>query len=362
MGAALEYVATGLLETVSFLGGLLALATLLWFVLGLLLRLQRQRVTSNLLPNEIAEARSYRIAVIGEPAAGKSTLTTAILESLHSHRYSGNAFLRGDDAIQKYEENLSRIRECKPVAETSSDSLVIYDFLYQVPKTQFEVLFDGAFLGQSERNNIYEVQIGDYAGSYTRLAVERANRSDRPSLQNDSVISNLGTQHSASFESVLRTSHALIFVLDGALFQRNDNTELVRILTAYELLWNNLVRTMVHYGSLSGRRIVFAITKTDLNFRTRNKNSAGRVRPGTRTRSHELVDVDSEEFREWEAEYRTHATQKVRDLMELILKSGAQTKLVFTGAYTKGAGGRFGIGHVVEACLPQARLRKIPMA
>ena len=98
---------------------------------------------------------SHKIAVIGLPNAGKTTLITGLFELIQKGVHIPNVRLHGLRTIQTVNQNIARLHSGQPIGPTTEDTVFVFRFSYRKP---FAILF----------SHLFDVEIADFPGEYTR--------------------------------------------------------------------------------------------------------------------------------------------------------------------------------------------------
>jgi GTPase SAR1 family protein len=196
----------------------LASAALSWFI-------SRQRIPT-----------SYRIAVLGFPRAGKTTLITAVFAYLFKAGLRGVSIVpRGDETIQKINADMEQLELGQPLKPTTDQEVFAYRAEVR-PRS-----------GVFTRN--YKLEIGDFPGEDTVAFAE---------VYGDWL-------HKTKYFQWAVDSDAFMFIVDTTLVVSSDGTEYVaRQKRAFRAAWQRLQE---HYldGSrdLSRRPLLLVFAKAD---------------------------------------------------------------------------------------------------
>ena len=98
---------------------------------------------------------SHKIAVIGFPRSGKTTLISTMFGKLISTEISRQIRVSGEETIARVSENYKRILDGKHLAQTTDDDVFLFRFQYV--RRAFSRLFF----------RTYDVEIADFPGEYS---------------------------------------------------------------------------------------------------------------------------------------------------------------------------------------------------
>jgi GTPase SAR1 family protein len=104
-----------------------------------------------------ASPRSLRIAILGMPRVGKTTLITACFQEIFSRNVNIRVTMSGRRSFELLNDNISRLAVGQQLKPTSDQDVAAYRF--EVPPT--------GFLGGR-----YRVELGDFPGSDTEQYIE----------------------------------------------------------------------------------------------------------------------------------------------------------------------------------------------
>ena len=111
-------------------------------------------VLKSLLPKTFESVPiSHKIAVLGLPSAGKTTLITALFDLIQRGVFLKRAQLHGHETIKRVNQNISYLNSGEKIPPTKERDIFVFKFSYERP---------GSFAPR-----IYDVEIADFPGEYT---------------------------------------------------------------------------------------------------------------------------------------------------------------------------------------------------
>jgi len=205
---------------------------------------------------------SHKIAVIGLPGAGKTTLITALFELIQRGVHIPQARLHGMNTIKNVNQNVARLNSGQRIGPTIENEIFVYRFSYK--KTR------------QLRPVSYDVEIADFPGEYSeRIAsplstVEAPNaikskRKARP--QEDAELSLEYTLFNQEFFSWIASSREYLFLVDMAKTYSSANVRgaiaeiTARIRTSWQVIEDSASERAI--GSTSRRSVFVIFTKVD---------------------------------------------------------------------------------------------------
>lgn len=102
---------------------------------------------------------SHKIAIVGLPESGKTTLITAIFELIMRGIHLPEVRLHGLNTIKTVNKNLEALSGGKKIAPTLEDQVFVYRFSYIKKATPWF-------------SRVYDVEIADFPGQYTQRISE----------------------------------------------------------------------------------------------------------------------------------------------------------------------------------------------
>ena len=252
---------------------------------------------------------SHRIAIIGFPRAGKTSLIAALFEYYFRRGARGKAIVpRGEETIQRINENISRLQTQKEVLPTKDQDVFAY---------RAEVL--------SKRR--YKLEIGDFPGEDT---VEFAEKYDQ-------------WLHSAPYFKWAVSADAFIFVVDSdVLNDEFSEIAVARQKSAFRAAWQRLREHHLDGSEdLSEKPLFLVFTKTDLLF---DDGQLGHFHGGLRAMEPGIFgDVES------------YLNYRFSDLIEYFGRESKNFRVILTSVIAGSDGERLGVPSLATFILPRGR-------
>ena len=181
--------------------------------------------------------RSYRVAVVGFPQAGKTSLITALFAYLFRNGIRGASIVaRGEETITRINAHIADMESGVGVAPTRDQDL----FAYRA-EAQFRSVI--AFLSTR-----YKLEIGDFPGEQTQAFVE----SENPWL------------HNTNYFQWAMGADAFIFVVDSEKAIANRDNYVAKQKSAFRAAWQRIQEHHID-GSirLSRKPVILVYSKAD---------------------------------------------------------------------------------------------------
>lgn len=110
--------------------------------------------------------QSVRIAVIGQPRAGKTTLISVIFHKIMSSKIARNATVSGEKTVDRITRHMLTLRTGKSLASTDENS--VFAFRFQIKKRLLAMI-----------PMQFDVEIADFPGEYSeQLSLDLASREE----------------------------------------------------------------------------------------------------------------------------------------------------------------------------------------
>jgi GTPase SAR1 family protein len=181
--------------------------------------------------------RSYRVAVVGFPQAGKTSLITALFAYLFRNGIRGASIVaRGEETITRINAHIADMESGVGVAPTRDQDLFAY---------RAEVQFRSVIAFLSTR---YKLEIGDFPGEQTQAFVE----SENPWL------------HNTNYFQWAMGADAFIFVVDSETAIANRDNYVAKQKSAFRAAWQRIQEHHID-GSirLSRKPVILVYSKAD---------------------------------------------------------------------------------------------------
>ena len=179
---------------------------------------------------------AHNIAVIGFPKSGKTTLITSIFDGIMFYNVlSLNAVVRGEDTINKVNEDMEKLKIGKRLGATTDQDV----FAYRFDMTKREFFY---------KKNV-KVQIGDFPGEDSEL-----------------FYNNFGPWlHKTPFFKWVMQADSFIFVIDIASVLLDNHKYKAQMIKSIIAAWQHIVEYHIESEKKIHRKSVnIVFTKSDL--------------------------------------------------------------------------------------------------
>jgi hypothetical protein len=180
---------------------------------------------------------SHRVAILGFPRCGKTTLITAIFEYLFRHGAQGGSIIpRGDETIQRINDNLRQLELRKPINPTTDQDVFAY---------RGEVV-----AGPGPFRRRYKLEIGDFPGEDTLAFTERFGE----------------WLHNSPYFQWASSADAFVFVINvGEVLMDRQGEYVARQKSAFRAAWQRLQEHHLDgKTNLSAKPLLLVFAKADL--------------------------------------------------------------------------------------------------
>lgn len=267
--------------------------------------------------NRRSSPASLRVAILGLPQVGKTTLITACFHEIFSRRVNISAVMSGSRSFEMLNDNIGRLASGLPLRPTRDQDLAAYRF--EVPPS--------GFLTQR-----YRVEFGDFPGEDTKKYIEEYG----PWI------------HATPFFEWALTCDAFVFCIDAGPLTAKYKSGISGIAGEYvgqssamvRAAWQHIVTSFGPRRSNYIRRspVLLTFTKLDLFFRENEEKSAPK-----------LIEVSAEDVgraQEWlRFEYS--------DLIRYLEGETSHFSVVATSSFATTLGARLGISDFLRGVLPR---------
>lgn len=263
----------------------------------------------------------YRIAVVGFPRCGKTTLITALFAYLF-HRGANNGRIRptGEETINRINANLELLDRGLPISPTTDQDVFAY---------RAEITLDSP-LPVPFSSRTYKVEIGDFPGEDSVDFAEKYGQ----------------WLHQAGYFKWAVGADAFIFVVDLSRLMSEDSEEYVaRQKSALRAAWQRLQDQVVEGGRSATAKspLVLVFTKADRWSEFKWMGTTGEPKPKPLTPANEINMNKMKESVQFE----------FADLISYFKRENQNFAVVFESVYLEFGGERLGIPEIAKAILPR---------
>jgi GTPase SAR1 family protein len=264
---------------------------------------------------------AHRVAIIGFPKAGKTTLITAIFEYLFRRGAKGRSVVpRGDETRRRINENLAQLELRRPVKPTTDQDV----FAYRAEVT-------GRPGSLSRR---YKLEIGDFPGEDTVRFAEQFGE----------------WLHDTPYFEWAASADAFVFVADSSSILSDQSGEYVaRQKSAFRAAWQRLREHHLDgTTNLSSKPVLLVFSKADLLRQLSPSRRYWGFDDSIPERK-QLTEKDEAHLREGCESVRT----QFRDLIDYFSRESALFRVIFVSVFAELDGERLGIPELTSRVLPR---------
>ena len=279
--------------------------------------------------NQRNSVSSLRIAVLGMPQVGKTTLITACFQEIFSRRISIRAVMSGTRSFEALNDNISRLAAGSPLKPTTDQDVAAYRF--EIEPSHF----------LSPR---YRVEFGDFPGEDTKRYAEEYG----PWLHKTPFFEWALTCDGFAFcinvgplSSFFRSEGdpAIQFEDDGVLMRKEAAAYVAESSAAIRAAWQHIVASFgpQRVADLRKDPLLLVFTKLDLLFRSSGVEKA----PHTM----ELTELEADSARQW-------LTHQFDELASYLAGETRDFSVVVTSSFATTHAARLGISDFLHNILP----------
>jgi GTPase SAR1 family protein len=266
---------------------------------------------------------SHRIAILGFPQSGKTTLITALFEFFFRYGARGKSIVpRGEETIRRINDNIKQLELRRPIKPTTDQDVFAYRADILLPPGPFQ--------------RRYKLEIGDFPGEDTLAFTEQYG----------------DWLHSTPYFQWAVSADAFVFVVDvRTVIGANYKEDIARQKSAFRAAWQRLREHHLDgTADLSSKLLLLVFTKADL---IASPPDAWGSDDATEIPEKHVVDL----------EHLKKAKDIVgylfADLTEYFEREARRFGVVFTSIFSTVDGERLGIPELAARVLPRPSL--LPM-
>jgi GTPase SAR1 family protein len=265
---------------------------------------------------------SYRIAVVGFPKSGKTTLITAVFAYLFRKGIRGASIVpRGEETIKRINQNMEQLELGRPIGPTKDQDVFAYRAEIKTGSNLFR--------------RHYKLEIGDFPGEDTLEFAESSGE---------------WLHESRYFEWAI-SSDAFIFVVDvGAVLLDKNGEYVARQKRALRAAWQRLQEH--HLDSkrdIARMPLIFVFTKADLLLEDDDdleQLAFGKMHPTTKYLMRP-GKIDSE---------TSKVIDRFSELIDYFQREDHRFEVVFASVFLNVEGERLGIPTIARYVMPRPTL------
>jgi GTPase SAR1 family protein len=268
---------------------------------------------------------AYRIAVVGFPKSGKTTLVTAMFGELFAGHILGVfVYPRGETTRNRVNEDLKRLELGKQLGPTTDQDV----FAYRADITR------GKFFKRT-----YKLEIGDFPGDDSQKFTEQFGE----------------WLHETNFFKWVMEADAFILVVDLAHTLNQDSVKeyVAKITSAFRAAWQQLSEYHLEgKKNLRNKSVVLVFTKADLfGITPTAAKEEGIVNKVMQLGFEEPVPVTEIEPQALKIGVH-HTEEHFSDLIKYLQRESNNSSHVFVSCFSLLAGRRQGVNELLEKILP----------
>jgi hypothetical protein len=262
---------------------------------------------------------SYRIAVVGFPQSGKTTLITAVFAYLFRRGMRGASIVpRGDETIKRINANMEQLELGKRIGPTTDQDVFAY---------RAEIVLGGLVRRR------YKLEIGDFPGESSRAFTRKHGN----------------WLHETKYFEWAISSDAFLFVIDvGAVLLDESGEYVAGQKRAMRAAWQRLEEHHLDSrAKFARKRLILVFTKADLLLETASDRA--KLRELTFEKSPLAVEIESAQSLEGKEE---EIKRRFKDLIEYFEHENSKFQLIFASVFVNVEGERFGIPAISRHLVP----------
>lgn len=263
---------------------------------------------------------SHRVAIIGFPRSGKTTLITAILEYLFRHGERGRRIVpRGEETRTRIYDHFRQIKYQKAIQPTTYQEIFAY---------RSEVTVRSGFF-----NRRYKLEIADFPGEDSVFYTDQLGESlyDNPYFQ------------------WVSTADAFVFVINAGFLLEDHTGEYVRgqtraLRTAWQLLKEHHIEGAT---SLATKPLLLVFSKVDLLLPRTDDPYPTVTEPFPPLRCVSESEIEAAVH---------HVIGRYDDLIDYLNRESQRLHIILTSAFATVGDERVGIPELAWRILPRSKL------
>ncbi len=267
---------------------------------------------------------SHRVAILGFPQSGKTTLITAVFDYLFRFGAKGGSIVpRGDETIRRINDNLRSLELQRPVKPTTDQEVFAYRAEVVARRSRFQ--------------NRYKLEIGDFPGEDTVAFAEQYGE----------------WLHDTPYFQWAMTADAFVFVVDvSSLLLDISGEQVAREKSAFRAAWQRLREHHLDGGSdLAEKPLLLVFTKADLllipssRFEEIRDRATGQRFPEMQVVRRNQLDREFERIK-----------LRFSDLIAYFQLESSRFDIVFTSMFAEVDQERLGVPEFASKILPRPSL------
>jgi hypothetical protein len=263
---------------------------------------------------------SFRVAILGFPRAGKTTLITGVFDYLFRRGLQGASVMpRGDETIRRVNTNLERLELGQPIEPTTDQDLFAYRAEIQVRSSLF--------------HKRYKLEIGDFPGEDSVAFAESSG----------------DWLHEAPYFNWAVSADAFLFVVDiGRVLDDVRGIYVAQQKKAFRAAWQRVQEFHLDGpGDIRRKSLTLVFTKADLLMRQEESHDREWSRFGRHT--FRLKPKETESFQSGTED----VVDQFNDLVQYFSRESHFLGVVFTSVLLEKDEERLGIPKLVANILPR---------
>jgi len=269
---------------------------------------------------------SHRVAILGFPQAGKTTLITAVFDYLFRHGAKGRSVVpRGEETIRRVNENLQQLELGRPIRPTKDQDVFAY---------RAELITRGSGLARR-----YKLEIGDFPGEDTVAYAEQYG----------------DWLHETPYFQWAASADAFIFVVDaGSIVGETASTQIARQKSALRAAWQRLREEHLSSpGGIVNKPLLLVFTKADLLMRQPESSELLQLGRQGLAASRQVTTAEVDKC-------VGSVRAQFRDLIEYLERDSSKFGVIFTSVFLRDDDERLGITEIANRLLPRPSLLPRP--
>jgi GTPase SAR1 family protein len=266
---------------------------------------------------------SYRIAVIGFPKSGKTTLITAVFAYLFRRGIRGASIVpRGDETIKRVNRNMEQLELGRPIGPTTDQDV----FAYRAEVKLSNLIFE----------RTYKLEIGDFPGENTVDFAEEVG----------------DWLHETRYFEWAIGGDAFLLVVDVAAVLLDETGEYVaRQKRALRAAWQRLEEHHLDSRTdMKKKPLILVFTKADCLLEEQTASDISGLAYGLKPPS--MVSLTDNRIKPEE----DHILERFADLIDYFKRENRRFVVVFASVFINMQGERLGIPEIARYVMPKPAL------
>lgn len=206
-----------------------------------------------------------KVAIIGPPKAGKTTLITAMLDRVLNASNLPRIHFQERSGVNEYATNIRALQKGASLPETAANRFFIYKFDYAstIRLPAYVRALATLFTRTGAIEEKVHIELADFAGDYTESLAKLSSADQDETGTDDSIVTTLTVGD--TFLDWVRNADVMMFLIDGNLLMEGHEAQLGELVSDYKAICLHIARTHADASELARRlRVAMVATKVDV--------------------------------------------------------------------------------------------------